>query len=60
MKPFTIGAWLGWYGARAVRLPSQAPPIPRLNSTKGAMQHDDAAIAPSRPPAAAKVGFAAF
>ncbi len=35
-----------------MRFPIQAPLIPKLNSTKGAMQHDEAAIAPRMPPAA--------
>jgi hypothetical protein len=35
-----------------VRFPIHAPLMPRLNSTKGAMQQDEAAIAPRMPPAA--------
>ena len=35
-----------------MRLLIHAPLIPKLNSTKGAIQHDDAAIAPRMPPAA--------
>src|SRR5918992_5356908 len=43
---------IGWYGDSAVRLPIQAPPTPRLNSTSGRMQHDIDANAPRTPPAA--------
>jgi len=43
----------GWYGASCVKLPIYAPPMPRLKSTTGRMQQDDAARAPMTPPTAA-------
>src|SRR5258707_3682516 len=46
----------GWYGASCVKLPIQAPPMPRLKRTTGRMQQDDAASAPMIPPAAASFG----
>src|SRR6266436_2584698 len=42
----------GLYGASAVRLPIQAPPMPRLNRISGTMQQDEAASAPKMPPTA--------
>src|SRR5215831_3444621 len=42
----------GWYGASCVKLPIQAPPIPRLKRSTGRMQQDDAASAPMIPPIA--------
>src|SRR5262245_9388587 len=43
----------GWYGASCVRFPIHAPPMPRLKSATGRMQHAEAASAPTIPPNAA-------
>ena len=44
----TGGLFSDWYGASAVKFPIHAPPTPSVNSTRGTMQHDDAASASVR------------
>jgi hypothetical protein len=46
----------GWYGASCVKFPIQAPLTPKPKSTSGKIQHDEAANAPSKPPAATNTG----
>jgi hypothetical protein len=42
----------GWYGASCVTFPIQAPLTPKPKRTSGKIQQDEAANAPSKPPAA--------
>jgi MerR family transcriptional regulator, mercuric resistance operon regulatory protein len=46
----------GWYGANCVKFPIQAPLTPKPKRTSGKIQQDEAANAPSKPPAAINTG----
>jgi hypothetical protein len=46
----------GWYGASCVKFPIQAPLTPKPKRSKGKMQQDEAANAPSKPPVAINTG----